>query len=1416
MHFTGERYLPNTVNPQISYEHWHRYLLASSFVDGKSVLDIACGEGYGTNLLASQAKEIMGVDIDKESVEHAIKNYKKSNIKFQVGSAEKIPILGKHLFDVVISFETIEHLDSIGQDKFLKEIKRVLKPNGLLIMSSPVKENYEKIVDNPFHLQELTEEEFKDLMDEHFKFVRILGQEYYTGSFINEINQSVGQNQTFKIKTDQNGFSPATKAKDNNTYLLAICSNQTLSSELVSSFLYDPENKLAKNELVEINLFKEVNGSKELMPNYTKLIDLANSTLFKLKFDFEKDSRADNLTFCLLDEIGVLNIKSITLHDGKKFLKESVKYSSNAHLSVGEFHLFTKDTAEITIDVKNQEFKSILIEVDYVSVGADALTHLDGFINTLKEDTAASYEARLRKLNDDFKVKENEVEALKENISSKESLLEERQGVLVSLQGALESEKSDKLKIQTDLRNAIELEKNDKLNQLEKQRSAFEKELNSYKQQTASLNAVILAEKDERIKTINSLRANIEAKQDQKEKELLHLSQSKEQETVSIMKDLIQEIKEREDQIKIEKDERFKAIESLRTLLEQERIDRQNELKAIKNENIHAINNLREVKEKEMQEKQGIINQLHFNYENERKERLNDIEKLVRELEHYQSLYLAKAEEIEYAKEVMDYHSEETEYMKQVYQEREKDIKALRDSLSHKLGWTLTAPGRWIYNLAFRKNGHSSSKVVVDLALNGLKQPKQLTKTLNKDNLKTLTKALKTEDPRLILSNYKKLLARQRNGVNGHGAVNGLSIANGHETSLEIKTNPNRKNILFIAPTLPEFDESAGGKRALWMLQLMQQDYQVYVYTKGNKAPQHREQLEQDGIIIIDTHNFEQVKKRIRKFESIIYAWYYSMYEAGEVMNYYPEAKIIVDTVDVHWVREKRSLGNWEGVNETTWKENKDREVEIYKRADIIWAVSDVDKQAILEEVPNADIRVVSIIETINKEYYSDPKTNNILFLGGYRHYPNISAVKILADDIFPSIREEIPDAKLLIAGANATEEVEALGKREGIEFLGFIKNEEMEALYQRSFITIVPLIAGAGVKGKICEAISYGLPVVTNDIGNEGIGLESEKDAFITNDFEMMKMYAINAMQREYDLKLITNNAQKKFLDLVGPEVNKARMINSIQTQISICIVTYNKQDLLEKCIASILNNTNYPNYKILVWSNGCEDGTQDYLKALAEQDERIIPILSETNEVFVLPNNKMMQRFPNNDAVLLNNDVEVTENWLTALHDEAYSASSVGIVGSKILFPDGKLQEFGGELYLDGTGRNIGKWEDPDLPAYKESKYASFVSGCSFYIKKSTIEKLGVFDEAFHPCYCEDADFCYSAWENDLEVKVTPKSIIFHYEGGTAGTDTSSGFKKYQTINMKKFLEKHADNLEGINDNVRAKNESLKLVTV
>ena len=175
--FTGERFLPSA-RGELWSEHWHRYHYVLPFVAGKVVLDCASGEGYGTALMASQAAQITGVDVSHDAVKHARATYATvRNCTYVCASATALP-MADHSVDVVVSFETIEHVDAAAQLQFMAEIARVLRPDGLLIMSSPNKAEYtdKRHFDNTFHVREMYAQEFADLLTPHFAHQFWLGQ----------------------------------------------------------------------------------------------------------------------------------------------------------------------------------------------------------------------------------------------------------------------------------------------------------------------------------------------------------------------------------------------------------------------------------------------------------------------------------------------------------------------------------------------------------------------------------------------------------------------------------------------------------------------------------------------------------------------------------------------------------------------------------------------------------------------------------------------------------------------------------------------------------------------------------------------------------------------------------------------------------------------------------------------------------------------------------------------------------------------------------------------------------------------------------------------------------------------------------------------------------------------------------------
>ncbi len=171
--FNGERFVPEC-SGEIAYEHWHRYAFAAALARDKIVLDVASGEGYGTALLAEHASSAVGVDISNAAVIHSAKKYQDRRILgFVQASCTALPF-ASHTFDLIVSFETIEHVDEIQQRLMIEEFSRVLKPDGLLLISSPNKRLYSDARDysNEYHVRELYDDEFRDLLSRQFPMQR--------------------------------------------------------------------------------------------------------------------------------------------------------------------------------------------------------------------------------------------------------------------------------------------------------------------------------------------------------------------------------------------------------------------------------------------------------------------------------------------------------------------------------------------------------------------------------------------------------------------------------------------------------------------------------------------------------------------------------------------------------------------------------------------------------------------------------------------------------------------------------------------------------------------------------------------------------------------------------------------------------------------------------------------------------------------------------------------------------------------------------------------------------------------------------------------------------------------------------------------------------------------------------------------
>lgn len=237
--FTGERFIP-TESGEIRVEHYHRYALARTLAHGKAVLDLACGEGYGSALLSTVAREVVGVDLAPDAVAHAKITYGHlSNLRFECSCATQTRLLDAS-FDVVVSFETIEHLAE--QAEMLAEIRRLLKPDGVLIMSSPNRPVYSDGRDhhNEFHVKELDFAEFDSLLQPHFGEVAYYGQRLVMGTVVQPLAHNLLAYAAFT--DDGMAVQERTFNMQAPAYFLAVCGPTGMELPPLYASIYMPES----------------------------------------------------------------------------------------------------------------------------------------------------------------------------------------------------------------------------------------------------------------------------------------------------------------------------------------------------------------------------------------------------------------------------------------------------------------------------------------------------------------------------------------------------------------------------------------------------------------------------------------------------------------------------------------------------------------------------------------------------------------------------------------------------------------------------------------------------------------------------------------------------------------------------------------------------------------------------------------------------------------------------------------------------------------------------------------------------------------------------------------------------------------------------------------------------------------------
>lgn len=243
----------------------------------------------------------------------------------------------------------------------------------------------------------------------------------------------------------------------------------------------------------------------------------------------------------------------------------------------------------------------------------------------------------------------------------------------------------------------------------------------------------------------------------------------------------------------------------------------------------------------------------------------------------------------------------------------------------------------------------------------------------------------------------------------------------------------------------------------------------------------------------------------------------------------------------------------------------------------------------------------------------------------------------------------------------------------------------------------------------------------------------------------------------------------------------------------VSVIIPVYGKLPYTLACLRSLQRHVPNAAFEVIVVDDASPD---DSASVLAEVGGLRL-ICNEDNLGFVGSCNAGALAAQGEYLLFLNNDTQVTQNWLDGLLTCFAERADCGIAGSRLVYPDGRLQEAGGLVFADGNSWNTGRFERRNAPAWRYRREADYVSGASLMIRRKVFHQVGGFDVRYMPAYFEDTDLAFAVRQAGLRVYYEPSSIVIHCEGISAGTDLQSGMKRHQVINRAKFAEKWASAL-------------------
>ena len=400
------------------------------------------------------------------------------------------------------------------------------------------------------------------------------------------------------------------------------------------------------------------------------------------------------------------------------------------------------------------------------------------------------------------------------------------------------------------------------------------------------------------------------------------------------------------------------------------------------------------------------------------------------------------------------------------------------------------------------------------------------------------------------MTNQGRFAEKWRTALYGHRP-------NGVDPMLE-RDRGARARILWVEACMLTPDQDSGSLRTIRLLRILAQMGCKVTFIADNMdgAEPYRTRLADEGIEVIHSPYFKSVghylKQHGEDFDVVTLCRHYiAIQHIQAVRDVNPSAQIWFDTIDLHYLRSRRQF-ELDGKKSTSERAELAyrEEMEVISRSDLTIVVSEVEAEELSKELPTARVAIVSNIHEVSETGAQRKGREGVVFVGGFQHPPNIDAVEFYAEEIWPLFREQCPEVPTYIIGSRMPERLRKLGESHGLTMLGFV--EDLVPYLEGCALSIAPLRYGAGVKGKVNQALSYGLPVVGTSAALEGMGLCHRQHVLSADTAEAFAAAMVEAYTDEPLWRTLSGNGQQSLQGRFTPDVAREALSDVLGLDVS------------------------------------------------------------------------------------------------------------------------------------------------------------------------------------------------------------------------------------------------------------------------